>query len=510
MPEAKKIIEALHPLERRVLPFLSSCNSLPGLVEKTGLKEVEVMRALQWLENKGIARIKKEQKKVVALDKKGEECLEKGMPEKRILIALAKENIPLREIPSKAGIEPESLNACIGVLKSKAAILLKGKLVLITEPGREFLEKESFEEKLIKKASKGAVEINSLSPEEKFALENLKKRRQIIKVSELKLKQAELTELGKKISKQKISDSRTADRVTGEMLKTGRWKGKKFRKYDVKINVPAVSGGKRHFVSQAVEYIRKIWLEMGFREMKGALVQTAFWDLDSLFVPQDHPARQMQDTFYIKNPAKGKLPSPLWKKVKQVHETGGDTGSKGWQSPWSEEEAKQNLLRTHTTVLSAQAIHSLKEEDLPAKFFSVARVFRNEAVDWKHLFELTQVEGIVVDPNANMRHLKGYLKEFFAKMGYPDVRIRPGHFPYTEPSAEVDVLHPEKNEWIELGGSGIFRPEVVKPLLGIDVPVLAWGLGMERTISEYFKITDIRDLYRNDLKQIRNMKAWMK
>ncbi len=131
-------------------------------------------------------------------------------------------------------------------------------------------------------------------------------------------------------------------------------------------------------------------------------------------------------------------------------------------------------------------------------------------MDWKHLFELTQVEGIVVDPNANMKNLKGYLREFFAKMGYPDVRIRPGHFPYTEPSAEVDVLHPGKNEWIELGGAGIFRPEMVKPLLGIEVPVLAWGLGMERIISEYFKIKDIRDLYKNDLKQIRNMKAWMK
>jgi len=229
-----------------------------------------------------------------------------------------------------------------------------------------------------------------------------------------------------------------------------------------------------------------------------------------LFVPQDHPARQMQDTFYIKEPAKGKIPFPLWKKVKEVHENGGDTGSKGWQGIWSEDVAKQNLLRTHTTVLSAQTINALKESDLPAKFFSVAKVFRNEALDWKHLFEFYQIEGIVVDPKANMRHLKGYLKDFFAKMGYDDIRLRPAHFPYTEPSAEVEVLNPEKNEWIELVGCGIFRPEMVKPLLGIEVPVLAWGMGMGRMISEYFNITDIRDLYRNDLKQIRNMKAWMR
>ncbi|MBN2112433.1 phenylalanine--tRNA ligase subunit alpha [Candidatus Woesearchaeota archaeon] len=510
MADLKKIIEGLHPLERKTLPALAGCSSLPDITAKTKLKEVEVMRALQWLENKGILKIKKGLKEVVVLDKNGKEYLEKGLPEKRVLKALTKGDILLGDVVKKAGIEPGEFNVSLGVLKKKAAILIDGKTVKITEPGKKFLEKESFEEKLLKKLSEREVELKELKDEEKFAFDNLSKRKQIIKSSLLKLVGIELTELGKKAANEKISEGKTADRLTASMLKTGAWKGKTFRRYDVKINVPEITGAKRHFISQAVEYIRKIWIEMGFKEMKGSLVQTAFWDLDALFVPQDHPARQMQDTYYLKDPAAGKLPSPLWKKVKEVHENGGDTGSKGWGGKWSEEAAKQNLLRTHTTVLSAQTISALKESDLPAKFFSVAKVFRNEALDWKHLFELTQVEGIVVDPKANMKYLKGYLKEFFAKMGYPDVRIRPGHFPYTEPSAEVDVLHPEKNEWIELGGSGIFRPEVVKPLLGIEVPVLAWGLGMERTVSEYFKINDIRELYKNDLRQIRNMKTWMR
>ena len=152
----------------------------------------------------------------------------------------------------------------------------------------------------------------------------------------------------------------------------------------------------------------------------------------------------------------------------------------------------------------------MKREELPAKFFSVGKVFRNEALDWKHLFEFYQVEGIVVDPNANFRHLIGYLKEFYKKMGYSAVRMRPAHFPYTEPSLEVDVFHPIKKQWIELGGAGIFRPEVVKPLLGFDCPVLAWGQGMGRIIGEYWKITDIRDLYKNDIKQLREMKLWLR
>lgn len=508
MTDIKKLVESLHPLERKVLPALISCSSISDIISKTNLKEVEVMRALQWLENKGLAKIKKELKEIINVDKFGKEYLEKGLPEKRILEALKNEDIHMKDVVKKSGINPGEFNSCLGVLKKKAAIDIDGKILKITDPGQKFLEKESLEEQLLKKVNSKEIELKSLSPEEKFAFDNLSKRKQIVKPVILKLVSAELTEKGKKASKEKI-DENSVDRLTPQMLKTGVWKGKNFRRYDVKINVPEISGGKRHFVSQAIEYIRKIWIELGFKEMSGNLVQTAFWDLDSLFVPQDHPARQMQDTFYIKEPSQGTLPD-FWKKVKQIHEDGGDTGSKGWGGKWSEEEAKKNMLRTHTTVLSAQTINSLKENDLPAKFFSVGKVFRNEALDWKHLFEFYQVEGIVIDPNANMKNLKGYLKDFFAKMGFEDVRLRPAHFPYTEPSAEVDVLHPDKNEWIELGGSGIFRPEMVKPLIGIEVPVLAWGMGMGRIISEYFKITDIRDLYRNDLKQIRNMKTWMR
>ena len=131
-------------------------------------------------------------------------------------------------------------------------------------------------------------------------------------------------------------------------------------------------------------------------------------------------------------------------------------------------------------------------------------------MDWKHLFEFYQVEGIVIDPDANLKHLKGYLTQFYKKMGFSKVRMRPAHFPYTEPSLEVDVFHPVRKQWVELGGAGIFRPEVVKPLLGFDCPVLAWGQGMGRIISEYWNITDIRDLNKNDLKQIREMKLWLK
>jgi len=506
---ADKLVETLHILERKTLAVLKEKDNLKSIVKASGLSEIEVMRALQWLSNKDLIKLDETAKELVFLDKNGEKYLKEGLPEKRLLKAITGE-ISIDEAAKKAGLEKEEINICIGTLKQKAAIDIKkdkGIFLSLTDNGKKLLEKESLEEQLLKK--RFPLSLEELKPEERFAFDNLIKRKQILKKDIIKEKFAELTSQGKEAQKNLGKVSETIDKLTPAIIKSGDWKNKKLRRYDIKINVPKISGGKTHFVNQVVDYIKKIWLDLGFKEMKGSMIQTCFWDLDALFVPQDHPAREMQDTFYLKDPARGKLPS-IYNKIKQVHENGGDTGSKGWQSLWSEEKAKELLLRTHTTVLSAQTIAALKKEDLPAKFFSVGKVFRNETLSWKHLFEFYQVEGIVVDPDANFRHLLGYLREFYKKMGYKGVRIRPAHFPYTEPSCEVDVLHPIKNEWVELGGAGIFRPEVVKPLLGEAIPVLAWGQGMERVMMQYYSITDIRELYRNDIGQLKNMKMWWK
>ncbi len=502
------IAEKLHPLERRVLPVLLPVCTFEEAASAVELSKVEVMRALQWLTNKGIVSLEESTGEQVSLGPNGTRYLRKGLPERRLLDAMDRE-LTIDDF-RQLDIADDEINITIGVLKSRAAISISkegGKLRLkLTDHGQRLRQGEMIEEKFLK--GRFPFDPGDLSDEEKFAYRELLKRKGILKNERVKTITVRLTELGKRL---KESDLQTdyIERLTPTILKKGLWKNRKFRRYDVEINVPRIHGGKRHFVDQAILHIKRIWTDLGFREMKGNLVQTAFWNMDALFVPQDHPARDMQDTFYIKDPKHGKLP-PVHKKVKAAHENGAKTGSKGWRYKWSPEVARENLLRTHTTVLSARTIAGLKESDLPAKFFSVKKVFRNETLNWTHLFELTQVEGIVVDPNANFTHLIGYLKDFFAKLGFPDARVRPGHFPYTEPSAEVDVWHPEKKVWMELGGSGIFRPEVVEPLLGKPVPVLAWGLGLERSIMEYYTIKDIRDLYKNDLKQLREMKVWMK
>ncbi len=508
--EAKKIAETLTSFERKVLPLVKANTPVPEIIRKSGLSEIEVMRALQWLGNKKLVELEKESQSVITLGKNGQEYVKRGLPEKSFVKALDNKKLNKDELRKKAGLDEAEMNACVGLLKQRGIIKIEpGMNISLTSLGKDFIAKKTLEESLLEKIKKHKVRIDELKPEEKFAFENLKKRKEIIAIKEEKLITATITENGQRVLKQKIPE-KLIDTLAPETLKKGDWKNRKFRRYDVTINVPKISGGKKHFVKQAISYAKRIWTDLGFREMEGPIINTSFWNFDALFTPQDHPARDLQDTFFIKSPSNGKLPGKaLVNSVKKAHEAG-VCKSKGWQYKWDEEKARRNVLRTHTSVLSSRTIAELKKSDLPAKFFAVGRCFRNEAVDWKHLFEFNQTEGIVVDPDANFRHLLGYLKEFFKKMGFPKARFRPAHFPYTEPSLEIEVFHPVHNEWVELGGAGMFRPEVVCPLLGEDVKVLAWGPGFDRIMMDYYKIKDLRDLYSNNLEQIRNMKFWNK
>ena len=513
--EIKDILQKLHPLERKVLPHLAAFRTAAELIAKSGLSEVEVVRALQWLANKEVLVLEKKVIESVVLDHLGKTYVEQGLPEERMLVALADGHVHLQEeVLKAASLSPEEFSISLGLLKKKAALILakkENKLSLqLTDAGKKIVGKSSLEKQFLLKLHQQNLVHAHLTPEEKFAVDALLQRKNIIALSSEKSFVYTITELGKKLAQQKTTETQFVERLTPELLRSGAWKKKTFRAYDVEINVPHISGGKRHFVKQAMRYAKKVWMDMGFKEMTGTLVQTSFWNFDALFTPQDHPGRDLQDSYFLKKPAKGSLPTHFVNEVRASHEHGGTTGSKGWNYQWDEENAKKNVLRSHTTVLSAHTLAQLRDADLPAKYFALGRCFRNEAIDWSHLCEFNQTEGIVIDPDANFCHLLGYLKTFFAKMGFPQARFRPAHFPYTEPSVEIDVFHPVHKKWIEFGGAGIFRPEVVVPLLGRDVPVLAWGPGFDRIILDFYHITDIRDLYRNDVKQLREMRLWNK
>ncbi|MBN1792324.1 phenylalanine--tRNA ligase subunit alpha [Candidatus Woesearchaeota archaeon] len=509
----RDVAGSLHPLERKVVPVLAKHLSFADIVKHSGLLDVEVMRALQWLAAKEALSLREDVREILVLGENGRKAAKHGLPETAFLKAIHKGPLKRDDVKKAANLSDDEVNACVGVLRGKAAMTISaGPVFTITDHGKRILEKDSPEEALLKKVSGHEVDVSSLKDLELLAFQSLKKRKDMLLSVLKKDWTVALTSLGKSLSKHDLKDD-LVERLTPEMLASGEWKGKTFRSYDVSAVVPRKERGKRHFLNQAKQSAKSIWLEMGFKEMTGSFIQTSFWNFDALFTAQDHPVREMQDTFFIKNPSQGRLPEKkIVSAVKAVHEDGGDTGSIGWRYAWNEDESRRNVLRTHTTCLSAHTLASIRDDKLalPAKYFALGKCFRNETLDWSHLFEFNQTEGIVVDENANFRHLLGYLKAFFRKMGYEQARFRPAYFPYTEFSVEIDVWHPVHKKWFELGGAGIFRPEVVKPLLGIDIPVLAWGPGFDRIIIEYFKIQDIRELYKNDVKQLREMKEWMR
>ncbi len=501
----ERIIQSLSPNERKILPYLNEKN-IVEICKKSNLDKVSVIRALGYLSDKGMIDVSKEKKKILDVDVNGALYRKKGLPERRLLNLLNEKHIiSMKDAKKESSLSGDEFKASLGALKKKGFIEIRNKK-LVLNAKKEDVAKKMPEEILLEELP---LNIKNISKEQKETIDNLSKRKNMVTFREEKNIGIQVTSLGKQVSRSEINPEKFIEQITPELLrKDSNWKGKKFRRYDLKARVPKIDGGKTHFVNQAIEYAKGIWIEMGFEEMSGNLIQSSFWNFDALFTPQDHPVREMQDTFYLKE----EMPLPekeIVESIKKAHEKGVG-GSKGWEYEWNSEQAKRSVLRTHTTCLSAQTLSKLKEKDLPKKFFAIGKCFRNETVDWSHGFEFNQTEGIVVDKNANFRHLLGYLKQFFNKMGFEKIRMRPAYFPYTEPSVEIDAWHPERKIWLELGGAGIFRPEVTIPLLGKNIPVLAWGPGFDRILMDYYKIKDLREIYGNDLNKLRNMKYWLK
>ena len=502
--DIKKLIESLSHNERKIIPFLKE-GDLNDLSKKSGLDKTSSLRSLEFLSNKGIVKIEITNEKIVEIGINGLLYLRNGLPERRLAnLIFDRKIIDLKEAMKESKLTENEFKAALGVLKKKALIdLMEGKIKL--NGTKEEMSKHSLEEQFLENLPKS---LNDLKPEEKFALNNLKSRKNIIDIKEKKQINFSVTELGNKIMKEKMSD-KMIESINSSLIKSGNWKGKTFRRYDIISPVPKIYGGKRHFVNQAIDYAKKIWLDMGFKEMTGNYCQIGFWNFDALFTAKDHPVREIQDSFFIDK--KGKLPNKnIVKNVKDAHE-GKIEGSFGWNYKWDEEKSREIVLRTHTTCLSAKTLLKIAEKkEFPSKYFALGKCFRNETIDWSHGFEFNQTEGIVVDENTNFRQLLYYLKEFFKKMGYEKIRIRPGYFPYTEPSLEIDIFHPVYKKWMELGGAGMFRPEVTIPIFGKHIPVLAWGPGFDRIIMEFFEIKDLREMYKNDLNKLREMKIWDK
>lgn len=502
-----KIINELHIYEKKVLKsFGENENYTPEELSKANSMGIKsVMSATGSLASKDIIEVEKSVIESIALTDVGKKYAEIGLPERRVLNALLdKKEIAMKEIAKSTGIENHEIKIVIGwVVRKNWGNINKGAIKL-TDFGEEFNDKLGNDEKLLKNLlnnENSQILVSDLDEDYSSGLKQLNERKNLIEIEKKIIHRFKLLDKGIKILKEGFTIQKKATQLTSNQLKTGEWKNLKYRPYDIDAEYPEIFPGKGHPLRRIIEEIREIFLNLGFSESNGSILESAFWNFDSLFQPQDHAAREMQDTFYVKNPEDCHLPEDnLVDAVADVHETGGNTESDGWNYEWNKDIGKQSVLRTHTTGISTRF---LEENQPPLKMFSVGRVFRREKITYKHLPEFHQVEGIVSADGINYQNLLGILKEFYKKLSF-EVRFRPAYFPYTYLSTECEVYLEEKESWIELGGSGMFRPEVLKPL-GIDVPVLAFGLGIERLAMIRYDISDIRMLYKSDIKWLRKL-----
>jgi phenylalanyl-tRNA synthetase alpha chain len=495
--DADKTIKELSLNEKKVLLALKNLHGKgsPEEIFKNGRfsQDVEVSNAASWLQSKKLVTMDNHIKTVYSLGKDGKRFVEKGLPEKRALKLLSDRNGITSLGDFSAVLDSDEISIAIGWLKTNGwASIRKEKdtIIEITDKGKKALSEVTEVEKLL--------HVLHEHPEqeiEKDSIKPLVSRKNVIKEKELVTSTIILTDYGKKVVETGFEIQEEISQVTSAVIKNSEWKQKTIRPYDIHAFAPAIYGGKPHPLVKLISEIRQIFVEMGFQEIQGDYVESCFWNMDVLFIPQDHPAREMQDTFYCKVPAK--LPiqeKQLLEEIARVHENGGTTGSTGWGYKFSKTEGERALLRTHTTVNTIRYLYNHPQP--PCKVFSLERVFRKENIDATHLPEFYQIEGIIYEENTNFRQLIGILKEFYRRMGFEKIRFRPGYFPYTEPSMEVEVFW--NGKWMELGGSGIFRPEVTEPI-GVKNPVLAWGLGLERIAMLRYGLSDIRSLYISDL-----------
>ncbi|MBE0517490.1 MAG: phenylalanine--tRNA ligase subunit alpha [Methanophagales archaeon] len=518
--------------EKRILLTLDSEKGRAwdprNLAEKTGINEDAVMQTAFMLAQKGLCGIKEEKKVFYHLTEEGEYYAEKGLPEKKALEFLReKKRVSFDELRNEFLAEANIATTWL-LRKGYARIEEEEDGKVLTPTGNtswlppevpkdrypnvdiheeivRIIPKEGeIEESIVRRRLKDKFpEIKDITPGYHVVGDLLKKRKWLEEDTRAEWKIA-ITEAGHEVVSRGISVEEELTQLTPELIRTGSWKGRKFKRYDVNLPSKEEFPAKIHPYQRILDRMRKIFTEMGFEEIKGDLIQSAFWNFDALFVPQDHPAREMQDTFYLGVRKPLDVGEEVIRNVKEMHEHGGSLNSTGWGGEWKRELSEELLLRTHTTAVTLWYLASHPEP--PVKVFCIDRVYRRETIDPTHLPEFDQLEGIVMDKGVTFSNLLGLLATFYKKMGFPSIRFRPSYFPYTEPSVEVEVYMPEHG-WLELGGAGIFREEVTNPV-GVKYPVLAWGLGIGRLAMLSLGLTDIRDLYQSDIDWLRKSRIF--
>jgi len=471
--------------------------------------------AIEWLLAKGLLSVQSETRTpVVSLTSVGEGYCEQSSPIERVLSAAREasgsgKRLTIPDFSTNAGLDPTDVSKAVGRLKKEGALLvIQGGCLEST--GRPSPSAESMRA-LLRQLHEAPRELEAFSESHRQLIQEHAVRRgnakEPFRIDDRVARSYALSPAGVSAADQLARQGVVEEisQLSPELLKDGSWRTKRFRKYTISLRAPRIGIGKKHPYREFLDTVKTQLVSMGFQEMRGALVETEFWNMDALFMPQFHPARDIHDVYFLKNPTHATtIAEPFLTRVTQAHQNGGKTGSTGWKYVFNAERAKRLVLRSQGTAVSARTLASVPA--VPGKYFSIARCFRYDQVDATHATDFFQVEGIVLGEDINFRTLLGLLNLFAREVAQAkEVKFLPAYFPFTEPSVELHVRHPRLG-WMELGGAGLFRREVTLPL-GVTVPVIAWGLGLDRMAMIALGIHDIRELFTDNLELIRTTRG---
>jgi phenylalanyl-tRNA synthetase alpha chain len=475
---------------------------IPAIAAEAGLKEEAVTTAAFELAEEGLVEIQERTEEDVRLTDEGREYLAGELPEVRFYRAALDAGAdeapaPMGQVIGAAGLEGPQVDIALSNFARKGYGEIESGTVA-ADPGSD---PESDSEA----AALAAIDAGEPVADE-AVLDQLESRG-LVEREEYTVRSVTLTDDAVDALMEGVEATETADQLTPEMLTSGEWADVEFTEYNVEADAAETGAGKVHVLRQTSERVKDVLVGMGFQEMQGPHADADFWINDCLFMPQDHPARTHWDRFALDVDPVEELPEDLVEAVENAHREGvGDDGD-GYHSPWSEDFAREVALRGHTTSLSMRYLSGTEVGDLeePQRYFSVEKAYRNDTIDATHLLEFFQIEGWVMAENLSVRDLMGTFEEFYTQFGITDVQFKPHYNPYTEPSFELFGRHPETDELIEIGNSGLFREEVLAPL-GVECDVMAWGLALERLAMLYTGADDIRDLHGTlaDLEFLRN------
>ena len=485
-------------LPQRELAVLEAASAdepttVADLASAIGEKPETVTGAAFALEERGLATVSESASEAVGLTEEGERYRERGLPEVRLYRAAVAAGaddapVPMGEVLGGADLEGPEVDVALSNYARKGyGAIDAGALSADSDADPD---RDAEADALDAVAAGGAAE---LDPAVRDSLE----RRGLCSVQERTVRSVRVTDAGTDALAAGVSATEAVGQLTPEMLATGEWRDVEFADYNVAADAETVDGGKTHVLRATAERVKDVLVGMGFEEMAGPHVDAEFWINDALFMPQDHPARTHWDQFALAAPSEIEaLPADLLERVEAAHREGVGPDGEGYHSPWTESVARGVDLRGHTTSLSMRYLsgEAVGELDPPQRYFSVEKVYRNDTLDATHLLEFFQIEGWVMAEDLSVRDLMGTFTEFYSQFGIHDVRFKPHYNPYTEPSFELFGTHPRTGEVIEIGNSGLFRPEVLEPL-GVDCDVMAWGLSLERLLMLTHGFEDIRDVH---------------